>query len=838
MKTRTLTDDPDYDGFDVEVRWKGGSRNSYGGTAVLVDSIRVENPYAVALLYDYVNKGPFGGWVFPYTVLANNKLWLQIHRAASVTITIGATTITITDPNPTMLEVMGPFSLTVTDFNSNTGRFGVTITADGFVAVNNATDPEKTVDWALAFGDRIVITDALVSFKKHDVMFMQLMFEAGQGQADRDVDGRDDYTTVDEVWVWGGPYELEFWPGPPGTGTVRVLVSGHDLNVCILPNNLNTCPNIRDFTGAILFKGPPRAVQIRTYVNNMPSGAVSGEFETRAGTSAYTFTDTRTITGITSTATFDVIQTPQDLGQTPLQLPISITGTGNLDGDATPDSITLDVTLNLQVNPLDIHYAWMETIANAFSITGGTATLVVDLDSDGPPADYTGVCSILAGGPVDVRTYHDPDTGHITINALSTITVTCTLTNQNILNDATPNDAWSVVIVVGMSLVYTYAGPWNSITSITYSSGSISHTTTLVIDINSDLTPEFVTTTGGGIPGPSPVSVSDVDSDVYSNTATLTCTLSGAIPFTGTSTGTLSCNGNVNFEIDINSLGNLGADITVGPIAVTGSGPVTITSTLPTVSISGTISVTSTPVTQDFDNDGANDDRLTIGKTVSISASGTISGTTLTLGPGSSYTVGGADNIDINSAGDPPIDISAPETGSLNLDGATITLSVPPAASGIIFDGTVLSNSFFIAHEGVEQIHLQADLTLEARTQVDDNPAATTTLYVFLWGHGSITHYDVIEVTGAAFIDGGPFNFPLGTDYISAEGTFSLHCYFIGDAELRCVNISIDFDGRSDELSLPISGTIVINNLESFRGFTGTDFFFMEEFERMTENVT
>jgi hypothetical protein len=53
MKTRTLTDDPNYDGFDVQVKWKGGSRNNYGGTAVLVDSIRVPNPYAIALLYDY-----------------------------------------------------------------------------------------------------------------------------------------------------------------------------------------------------------------------------------------------------------------------------------------------------------------------------------------------------------------------------------------------------------------------------------------------------------------------------------------------------------------------------------------------------------------------------------------------------------------------------------------------------------------------------------------------------------------------------------------------------------------------------------------------------------------
>jgi hypothetical protein len=363
MKTRTLTDDPNYDGFDVQVKWKGGSRNNYGGTAVLVDSIRVPNPYAIALLYDYVSEGPFGGWVFPYTVLANNKLWIQIHSAASVDIAGD----TYDNPNPTMLEVMGPFRLTVTDFDSNTGRFTVVIEANGFVAVNNATDPAETVDWALEDGGSIVIEDALVSFKKHDVMGMFLSFEAGQGQADRGADGRDDYTTVDQVSVSGGPYELEFWPGPPGTGTVRVLVTGHDLDICILPNNLNTCPNIRDFTGAILFKGPPRIVEFLVYVGGR-SGSVSGEFTTRGDVFAYSFDDTQTITDIDSSVTFDVIQTPNDLGVTPLQLPITVTGTANLDGDTDPDSIDLTVTLNLQVDPLDIHYAWMETIANAFSL--------------------------------------------------------------------------------------------------------------------------------------------------------------------------------------------------------------------------------------------------------------------------------------------------------------------------------------------------------------------------------------------------------------------------------------------------------------------------------------
>jgi hypothetical protein len=164
-----------------------------------------------------------------------------------------------------------------------------------------------------------------------------------------------------------------------------------------------------------------------------------------------------------------------------------------------------------------------------------------------------------------------------------------------------------------------------------------------------------------------------------------------------------------------------------------------------------------------------------------------------------------------------------------------ITLSVSPALSGIIFDGTVLGNEFFIAHEGVEQVRLQAQLRLGARTQVGSNPATTTTLNVFLWGHGSITHTDQIEVTGWVVVtDSGPFNFPLGPDYIFADGVFSLHCDgFSFTINLLICDLSIDFDGSSEEFGLPISGTIVINLLVTSLEDSGTGFFSMEEFERM-----
>jgi hypothetical protein len=61
MKTRQLTDDPRWGGFEVQVKWKGGSRNGYGGFPVLVDSVRIRNPYAIAA----TNTTTYNGWIMP-----------------------------------------------------------------------------------------------------------------------------------------------------------------------------------------------------------------------------------------------------------------------------------------------------------------------------------------------------------------------------------------------------------------------------------------------------------------------------------------------------------------------------------------------------------------------------------------------------------------------------------------------------------------------------------------------------------------------------------------------------------------------------------------------------
>jgi hypothetical protein len=681
------------------------------------------------------------------------------------------------------------------------------------------------------------ISNALVSFKKHDVMVVTLAFEAGQGQADRGVDGRDDYTTVDFVDVRGGPYELEFWPGPPGTGTVRVLVTGHDLDICILPNNLNTCPNIRDFTGAILFKGPPRAIDILFYVNeDTPSGTVSGEFETTGG--PWTFTDTRTIAVITSgPETIDVAGIPSGLGTgASINVPVSTTALIDIDGDAaTDDLVTLAGTIIVATNPLDLHYAWRETFRNAFGVFGNPVTLNVDRGNDGSP-DATLTCTLWTIGVADVATYHDPDTGQVTITATAPVTITCASGTADLDGDGSTDDVYTVTLTVTMALVYSASG-WLP-APLTYVSGTISATGPLEIDLNNDGSIQFVLSVSGNVPGPGTITVSSTGQvDSYSNTATLTCTIAGQVPPIGSVTGTMSCTGLVNFNIDIYNDG-INIEFPLTGLPLSGTGSITVFHDgLGSVTIIGSAAVSTPPVVNDFDNDGSADDTLNIDKTVNLNIAGTINFATTTIVINSGgYTVSGSDRINISSANDPPLDINVPESGTLSLNGQSITLTIPPVVSGNIRSGTVSSNRLSIQHLGVEQVVVSGELQLDTLTQVNDEDVTDTTITVVMFGVGSITHGDVIEVQGTATLFGGPITFPGGQrDFFQAQGlfgTFNLVCLNVGSDPIFCT-ASINFDGSSDELGLPISGTIVINNFVSKLFVRDTVFFSMVENERM-----
>ncbi|MEM2614560.1 MAG: hypothetical protein QXO15_10150, partial [Nitrososphaerota archaeon] len=286
--TLTLRDDKSYKGFDVVFKWSGGARNNYPGQEKVVDVLRVENPYAIALLYDYVNERIFGQWIFPNIELANNKLMIKIHEAKKIRLydldeAGKLSEIVLENVEDKTLEIMGATGIYLSDYNPDTGTFDVVITGtfdvvingNGLLAVNvieDKSDPEVdygSVAW-------IEIDDALCTIKKHDVAYFSIELSGGQGQVDVKADGSDEYTTVDRVDVYGGPIEVEIWPGAPGTGTIRALVTPYDADVEIWINNL-AGPTFTDYSEVLLIKGPPRLVSM--LVLEGEGGSLSGEFQ-------------------------------------------------------------------------------------------------------------------------------------------------------------------------------------------------------------------------------------------------------------------------------------------------------------------------------------------------------------------------------------------------------------------------------------------------------------------------------------------------------------------------------------------------------------------------------
>ncbi|MEM1558368.1 MAG: hypothetical protein QXG12_07235, partial [Thermoproteota archaeon] len=278
--TLTLKDDKPYKGFDVVFKWSGGARNNYPGQEKVVDVLRVENPYSIALLFDFWNEQPFGGWVWPNTVLASNKLIIKVHESDGIELGIDTDGDGVPDYTPWLeystgyfngtLEITGANFFGLYDFNPTTGKFSIIIESAllGWMTLNiveNKTDP--WVDYSNI--TYIEIVDALATIKKHDIPFVWwgigfgVDFESLQGQADFEADGRDELTSVDVFLtssgqdLLAGPMEVEIWPGPPGSGTIRILVSTFYSDLAFSIAGLLTPITYNDYTGTILLKGSP-----------------------------------------------------------------------------------------------------------------------------------------------------------------------------------------------------------------------------------------------------------------------------------------------------------------------------------------------------------------------------------------------------------------------------------------------------------------------------------------------------------------------------------------------------------------------------------------------------
>jgi hypothetical protein len=252
MKTRTLADDPDYDGFDVQVKWKGGSRNGYGGTAVLVDSVRVRNPYGIAL----TNSTTFTGWIAPTVTLANNTALIKIHRGPTFTIA-GKT---LEPPVTLMLSSPTPFNISLRNYDPNNEVNDLTITPGANPVwvwiVENATRAGTSITTP------ITLDDVSVTIKFHDAKTNAYFARVNNGPilgaridvgVDGDTDSSGDIVAGDGLRAFGptGVAEVEFWPGPPGTGTFRALFSTYNADFFIY----------NDYTGGALvrdgFPSPP-----------------------------------------------------------------------------------------------------------------------------------------------------------------------------------------------------------------------------------------------------------------------------------------------------------------------------------------------------------------------------------------------------------------------------------------------------------------------------------------------------------------------------------------------------------------------------------------------------
>jgi hypothetical protein len=78
-------------------------------------------------------------------------------------------------------------------------------------------------------------------------------------------------------------------------------------------------------------------------------------------------------------------------------VPVSTTALIDIDNDGlTDDLVTLDGTITVSTDVVNLHYAWRETFTGAaFDVVGGTVTLNVDRDNDGS-IDATLTCTTFS----------------------------------------------------------------------------------------------------------------------------------------------------------------------------------------------------------------------------------------------------------------------------------------------------------------------------------------------------------------------------------------------------------------------------------------------------------
>jgi hypothetical protein len=239
MKTRAL-DDPRWGGFEVQVKWKGGSRNGYGGSAVLVDSVRIKNPYAIAA----TNTTTYNGWIMPnFRVFAlprfggivlNNTVLIQIHNIVDLhPIRKFGTNAPrpLRGPITLMISSNIPIGIQLRNYNPVTERFDIVINSPLGVDLRVWILGNASTDLGGVISTPYEIQGVKASIKYHDAAtgrHIANMTYSTAGWQDIGPDGviestsiiRWNVTTTGET----GAAEIEIWPGAPGTQTLKTLI--------------------------------------------------------------------------------------------------------------------------------------------------------------------------------------------------------------------------------------------------------------------------------------------------------------------------------------------------------------------------------------------------------------------------------------------------------------------------------------------------------------------------------------------------------------------------------------------------------------------------------------
>jgi hypothetical protein len=179
-----------------------------------------------------------------------------------------------------------------------------------------------------------------------------------------------------------------------------------------------------------------------TRLQGTPAPQISFTFypEGMTGTASLALNTRADVQVVQWTYTFDVTWSFDDSATIPywtfdlrVVVPVDTSLTVDYDGDTQVDDvITVTGQVTVVLTDVHLHYAWSETTSGAFTIdldpSATFFTVCVDVNGDGIVVVCSTIDSSAAGGSLSatpasagVTTYHDPDTGIVTIVSAASI---------------------------------------------------------------------------------------------------------------------------------------------------------------------------------------------------------------------------------------------------------------------------------------------------------------------------------------------------------------------------------------------------------------------------------